>query len=605
MSRLLLAETAAQVVDFIRLGLEPGDEWVALGPGAAGALESGGLKFALSEDFVTTASQEEACRESQHRLRALCERRDAALHEADPELARLGMRPYLFHYMALVLMTDALVIRTVQLEAILKARPGPSVVAHLAVSEGDRGFAFSNQETLYGRILSLPGFAGRACLLPLDARLRAGRPMRHRLASLASKRLALISALIHLRARRFDLAAGLFAPGWPAVLAFNDLYDWEHLLADIQASGYAVHRYRESLLESPAPSAPAATGPEDSSDHAFTQGSISFWPLLRGRWERIGAEAPFVAKKIQADFERLVSGRRIRAVLSAATSSFNGHAFEQAAKNTGIPVLRWQHGFLALQDRITQFNDFNDQMTSDRVLCFGEGPLRAYENARAFPGKVAAVGSPSLDALRASSRRTASPRGGKRLLYVTTNFYDNHRYFGFRPLFSDLALYRDQCVIVDGLLDILRRTGERPLVKLSPGSIYRDPAWVGRAAGLELFKDGIKFTDLLPRCDAVVIDLPTTTVLQAAATDLPLFVLTSHFEYPKDAAEALARRAVCSGDARELVAAVNSWRDSDSYAADTRDDEFLQRYGTFRGDGRSKERALAVLRETLAAGVRS
>ncbi|MFH1429683.1 MAG: hypothetical protein ABIH39_08070, partial [Candidatus Margulisiibacteriota bacterium] len=58
-------------------------------------------------------------------------------------------------------------------------------------------------------------------------------------------------------------------------------------------------------------------------------------------------------------------------------------------------------------------------------------------------------------------------------------------------------------------------------------------------------KDECSFTDLLPLADVVVIDLPSTVLLQALTTSKPVFVYTGHLHIDDRAQKLLSRRASC------------------------------------------------------------
>ena len=103
--------------------------------------------------------------------------------------------------------------------------------------------------------------------------------------------------------------------------------------------------------------------------------------------------------------------------------------------------------------------------------------------------------------------------------------------------------------------------------------------------------------------DAIIIDAPTTTLLQALTTRRPLFVLTRHIKYPTYAQEMLDKRAVCSDSAATLMRKLNEFLKTDSYPANLLDREFIRAYGTNLDDRKSAERTVKVLENMMAGRI--
>ena len=245
-------------------------------------------------------------------------------------------------------------------------------------------------------------------------------------------------------------------------------------------------------------------------------------------------------------------------------------------------------------------NEHFDLASSDAVLTYGDGAATAYR-MHAGPDRspeVAVVGSPDLEGVgRAQEDTPPSPAGP--ILYITTNYYQNGWYYGYKPTVLDRLLYQSQMSLLETLEKLNSRQPAAPevLLRLYPGreDIY---PWAGRFAGLPGFsvapgKSSLR--ELLKQCRAVIVDFPTTTLLQTVATTLPVFVLMKFWHFDPEARAKLARRAVVADDDATLARAIEAYILEDSYPADCHDREFMRDWGVHRDDGRSCQRAMEVL----------
>ena len=112
---------------------------------------------------------------------------------------------------------------------------------------------------------------------------------------------------------------------------------------------------------------------------------------------------------------------------------------------------------------------------------------------------------------------------------------------------------------------------------------------------------GAKFSDLLQTDDAVLVDSPTTTMLESISTPLPVFVLLGVVDHAPAAVRDLKRRAVCFAEPNDLIDAVGDWLARGNFAADRRDDFFLRGYGIHLADGRRTNRAELKVERFLGA----
>jgi hypothetical protein len=273
--------------------------------------------------------------------------------------------------------------------------------------------------------------------------------------------------------------------------------------------------------------------------------------------------------------------RGLKAVLTSSAATGRHHLILKAAQSLGLPVLLWQHGFVGYDEKINQLYDYSDRMTADATLVYGEGARKAYAmHGKDFPSRLITVGSAQL------SRLTPifPPRTAGKILYATTNYYGNYWYFGFRPGWSDNLFYRDQKIILEALEKIRLETGQEIMVKLHPSNDFPSPPWAKDLKGREgwkVIKDEAGFVDLAWEAEAVILDCPSTTLLQAIALGTSVFSLMRHWTYHPEILSILKKRAVCEESPETLMEQVSRFVTTRTYPADRKDMEFLKRFGGF------------------------
>ena len=110
------------------------------------------------------------------------------------------------------------------------------------------------------------------------------------------------------------------------------------------------------------------------------------------------------------------------------------------------------------------------------------------------------------------------------------------------------------------------------------------------------------FPDLALHAGVVILDCPSTTLLQAVAAKKPVFALTRHANLTEKAMSALKKRAYCTEDLGEFVSLIERYfrEDPDLAHPDLTAKEFLEQYGIFRADGQVAGRVISTLKSLLS-----
>jgi hypothetical protein len=626
MARLLLAEHAHQVEDFVRRGVHDPDQWIALGPSAMASLDSMGLDYKIPEDFYQAGDLADFCDDTHKLVRRLCEFLDLRLPDHSPAIKSLGLPVFRFNIFALLVLFDGVRSRIFQLAKIFAAYPDYTIQIHKSETCESRAtdLFFSNKDTLWGRVASLKGWQVSLELLSdLDPNERTttrsvAPTARQKVKRLISKSPFLTSAARLSSQRNYHGLWNLFARTRATVLVINEPYEWAHILPRLSKEGLKILFVSEGHFSDGNNESGEELRPgfkllesDPSFQRYFEFGGVDYYPLLKDRLAWIWHASPGLFEDVSRKVSELKERHNISALLRCSSAPGTDHAINESARRFGIPVLVWQHGAVSCYRKITQFRDYADLMTSDYTFVFGKDVAAAYgQTGREFPARVIAVGAPSLDAIANSKEysaarpRQSGPAGGrKRLLYATSNYMQNHWYYGWPPPQSDRKFFQDQLCIVNYLRTASEQGLVDAIVKLHPAPEYLDPPWVSdlnTTDALRVVKGEESFDDLLKRSDVVVLDFPSTTLLKSLATASPVFVLTGHCLFNAEAQAMLGKRAVAVGKADELVSALRSFFADGSYPANVKDQSFLKGYGTHLNDGKSGARALEILSDILA-----
>jgi hypothetical protein len=113
---------------------------------------------------------------------------------------------------------------------------------------------------------------------------------------------------------------------------------------------------------------------------------------------------------------------------------------------------------------------------------------------------------------------------------------------------------------------------------------------------IKVFKTEVSFCDLLDKSEIIILDGPSTVLLEAIAARKTIFVLLSFIKITDDAKELLKKRAFCSESISELLTQVQKYlnRDTMDQVPDLDNTEFLEYYGIHHDERPIPDRVLEV-----------
>ena len=264
-----------------------------------------------------------------------------------------------------------------------------------------------------------------------------------------------------------------------------------------------------------------------------------------------------------------------------------------AARRAGIPVIAYQHGgFLGYVDFPMQ--RFCDMGLPDYYLSYGRGVSEAMER---FSGQTipVTIGSSDLDRLMTAHRKPGR-RPGRTAVYVVTLLMGDRRYFTLHA-YPDIQYWRLQRQVIERL----SHADIELIVKLDPRDMVPNPlkSWARRQRVKRCrFVRDVSFAEVLGRGDLIIIDSPSTTLLQALATHKPVIAFADRrfIHFTPEATGLLRKRAVFSTTPEEFFRDIDAAVHTPSWGpVSPVNDEFLSRYGTHENDGGSARRAAQAL----------
>jgi hypothetical protein len=481
------------------------------------------------ESWVSQDELEGRGQDNFGRARALVARLDELL--GDPET---GIRPGHWNAYWLKLLYDELTLKAHIAREIL-ASESPTEVAVFAQRRGPPpGVVLSQYESVYADVLE--------CVAP-EAGLAVRRlpygPMRDRGPVLVrTARRGGKAAYGAWRAIRWSRQR----PGSGAgrILCLDFSYGVPAIVAELQERGFEiwvwpaggrVHRLGGSALGSATRARPAVPATAWQADpvlaRLFQLDGLSIWPSARRYLERVVRRGVYVGLQAHAAARPVLEMLQPSALLMSVAIDARERAICDAARRAGVVTIVSRHGESGMRDvPIVASVDLD---VVDAALCWGEWEARL--TRRYSDGGVATevVGSPLIEAAAASAparervRARLKIRGDERVvLYVPTALSGNHWYASRRsPI--DTIYFDHQVDVVRSLLTL---NGWQLVIKEHPG-IPESPIqhWCQRFAPGRALVVGGNFAELIHLADAVLLDIPSTTVPLALFGSAAIYVI--------------------------------------------------------------------------------
>jgi hypothetical protein len=608
-----------------------GQKLVITSPFAMYELDKHRIPYKIIEDYYNSKELYELGADNYKKVENLCDIIDEHVQNACPATAKLSIRPALFSFYHLKIIYDAVTIRLFQLSKLIEAEKPNVLYVYdskrfpFGISRMAPYLRFDNRESIYARLLACEGWGTSVTTLPYvpppeNSDISKALKMRwlqrhHKLYALAAE-----TQKRGWHGLFGGLKSYLGAGGKIRVLVFGRGYDWDYCGEELQSAGIDhFTRIRDDLeyWMSDHPSNINADALNDAwkglrVDNKFRKffvwDNIDFFPVVEERLQFLVEQLTPACINAYKETAELLRKRKIKAFLSSAFDSCTSHSAARAARNSNVPVVTWQEGSYGYFNHLIAI--YNNLIDSDAFFTYGEGVVSEYLiSAKRFNTRLLPIGSAALDALSQTRqsrkvKKLANTMSKKVVLYETTNYYQNSLYLSIPPPFSDNNFWRVQRTILDALA---KHHDYTAVVKLHPNPIYGAPslrayAETNRFKNCRFFRDEYTSTDLLSIADLLVIDFPTTTLLEALTTSKPIFVYTGHLHINAKALKLLERRAFCYRELKSFTNALNEYLSEGKIdkKVNLNDKKFLEAYGVGPQKRGSAVRAAKMLKQIIS-----
>ncbi|HTY53453.1 MAG TPA: hypothetical protein VMB35_09715 [Methanomicrobiales archaeon] len=590
---------------------------VAASPGACWELGKAGVPFQPIERFTDPAVLTSIGKENFGKTGDLCGLIEKNLGELGLLPEGLPRFPATDNFFPVKMLCDGLTIRARTLADLGAVLRPDTVFAFRHRPDTDPGFTgpFHSGESIHAALLGMAGWAFRPVIIPIPSILQPGEtpPVRRGVlpATLEGAGTSFLTDMAFLirRGRSGEALSLPLSSLKNRLLSAEHLvisgygYSWNDIIPALSSDGYSITHWQPARAS---PEGDATTGRDHASLDEVIRlaippitpvGEVDISPLFRERLVPILREYLEIAPSLAMDIRERLARIRPRAVLCGTKSGWRDQLLARCAEEEGVPVVSWQHGAQGFfRAPMMQYVELRH---SSVHLCFG-GKVRETirrEFGGEAPREVVPVGSYQLQEL-ASSRGPgyADPD----ILYATTSYLGNYLYTGGigEEVFRDIDFWETQKAI----LTALGMGGRETVFKLHPGDTPSGHLQGFLAAkgfpNITVVRGERSFTDLVRNAGTVVLDCPSTTLLEAIAAGCDVLVLLRHVRLTSDARALLRKRAYIADDREEFTTLLGKYLRGEKTGQDPdpTDKGFLEAYGVHRLDGNVAERALAVIR---------
>lgn len=278
-----------------------------------------------------------------------------------------------------------------------------------------------------------------------------------------------------------------------------------------------------------------------------------------------------------------------------------GKFFVIVAKQHAIPKITWQHGTTGYVN--TPIFIHEELINSDYYFVWGRGVSDMYAQMSkdvAFNKecKIIPMGSATLNTITEQQKNTTGNfQTPPKILYATMSYYHNSLNFGFDHRFDDIEMWNAQKAIITFLADCPSEV----VVKLHPGEKedyqIREFIESKNAKNITIIKTEKKFSELALESDLVILDCPSTILLEALAAKKTVFALFEFLIINPYAAQLLKKRAFVTNNRHDLIIQIKKYLNNEpmDQNPDISNTEFLECYGVSHSDAFISEKILETI----------
>lgn len=480
-SRLVFIDDPARLVSVPR-----GYGVVAVGPAVELAAERAGLSSTRLDDYVDADFLEDDGRSTYEELLRVCDALDRTYD---------GPASTHWHFRALKIVVDGVRSRGIA---------AANLVADVQATEAllmlrDRSLTLDVLRT----VLPQRGVDVRIDLAPSSPTVGTGRPSLLR--RLAPRHPA--------RRRRSS----------PTVVLIDELYGIPPVAAELDARGADVRLFIPRLVKGP-PGLDVGRGGDLRA--LFTLADIDLLPAAEPRLRRILEHELPSSAAVFLGAQAELRGRSPEVLLGSVFASARAKAIAAAARERGVPIAVSRHGELGMRDVLLAPHQDLDAV--DLALCWGAFEEAFVARHRLRPVRTTVVGAPSMELEESSALARSEIRArlgigeSERVVLFVANDVSGDEWVSGHRQPPDSDYVRHQRAVLAALVE----THMLPVVKPHPaphdGALE---AWAQEAIPRVRIVREHTFAELVHLADAVLLDFPSTSMVQALRGSARIYVI--------------------------------------------------------------------------------
>ena len=161
----------------------------------------------------------------------------------------------------------------------------------------------------------------------------------------------------------------------------------------------------------------------------------------------------------------------------------------------------------------------------------------------------------------------------RNILYATGKWHKNAIPF-LNVLDSDIRLVRAHLKILDYLNNL---ENWNTVFKVNNTKGLNEIPYKYNFKNIK-FESKTSFTDLLKNSELVILDTPSTTLIEACSTSIPIFVLSGRNVYSEEFLKKVIRRVIWCESLDELISKLNNYLNDRQYDSNLFDESFAKSF---------------------------
>lgn len=588
---------------------------LAVTPEVCWELEKLGIEYVSIDHYSKDEDILEQGLKNFRRVEEICNRIDSTFSSMCYGTNNIPLKPASDNFFSIKKLYDAITIR-IQILHNLFENMHPDLFLYCSSYEevhttfAQQSASFNQNERIYSILLGLPGLNFNAVKIITNKRSNVTKQkidenihtVNSRIEKFKTKSIIVTGFYIF----KHNGVKGLFSYigqrlislGQPRkqILLIGSGYSWEYATKKIAVGGYDISSISKVYAKDPDQTIipPNPYCGYSVMDELLFRG-IDFSNLFMERLNQIIREACKYAPALMREIETIIMTRSPSIIITSAHTNFFENMALRTISSFNIPILVWQHGSQGFTSSPMMY--YEELMHSDHYFCFGRGVKEMYEgdHFNRFKCNIAEIGSVELEKIYLNS--TVPQKIANKILYATSNYSLNDFYISPDTILYDNQLWNTQKKI----LDVLGKNKVDAIFKMHPGQKLDEHLYEyiskNNYSRMKIIKNQKSFTNLIKDADIIIIDFPSTILLEAIAAKKIIFVFLKHQKIVPRAFKLLKNRVYCSNDIDEFVSMIACFLNNQplEQQPDINNTEFLECYGVYKIDGKVVDRAINML----------